>query len=115
MYQIGGQERQCPMCTKLFYADERYAYQMDSRFFCSWHCLRAYEKDKTAAQGTGKMIGKKASRIFDLLSIGKTYPEIGQELGIADTTVGYYVSKYKMRKQIREGNHELQAVTESML
>lgn len=50
-WTMGGVTKSCPICGKTFYipclnewAYRRYAKTGDLHF-CSWHCLREYEKD----------------------------------------------------------------------
>lgn len=42
-------KRKCPVCGKRFESGKQYAYKREHRhnnfyYFCSWHCLREYEK-----------------------------------------------------------------------
>ena len=42
-------KRKCPVCGKKFESGRKYAYKREHRhnnfyYFCSWHCLREYEK-----------------------------------------------------------------------
>lgn len=42
----------CHRCKKVFYWGDLtdYAYKMDGYYFCSWSCLRKYEKQKEQEQ-----------------------------------------------------------------
>lgn len=47
-YNAALNERHCSLCNKLFYPNvvDEWAYRQDGKLFCSWHCLRAYQKDR---------------------------------------------------------------------
>lgn len=46
---IAGHEARCPVCRKKYWKGNEWAYKSGytnrERFFCSWKCLRAWEKD----------------------------------------------------------------------
>lgn len=54
-------KRKCAQCGKNFESRMEYAYKVERRkgkklyyYFCSWHCLRQYEKNK---QVNGRKVG----------------------------------------------------------
>ena len=60
---VGGAWRNCPWCGKLFFAHDihgwvykAYVYNKQSgvthkKMFCSWGCMRAFEKEKNRKKG----------------------------------------------------------------
>ena len=86
-------ERICAKCGKEFLIhDGQWAYRANVgsgyKLFCSWHCLRAWEKEKpTKIDRREKIIGM----IMDHPEM--TASQIGKELGEEPTTVLYWVRK----------------------
>lgn len=50
------ESRKCPICGKEFYPSGRWAYKKLGKYFCSWSCLRKWEK---ANEEKTKMENKK--------------------------------------------------------
>ena len=48
--QVPSSERKCPQCGKMFFLDDptQWAYKRlikgHKKFFCSWSCVRAYDR-----------------------------------------------------------------------
>ena len=89
-------EKTCYICKKIFYARENmYAYKRgydnQKKFFCSYGCMRAYDKQE-AAKKLSK--GKKRDEIITLRKSGKTRREVALMLGITEDTVEYYDIRY---------------------
>ena len=45
-------EKYCPVCGKLFYPLDinDWVYRHHSKLFCSWHCLRQYQKENNIGE-----------------------------------------------------------------
>jgi YHS domain-containing protein len=47
---LEGWVHKCPICGKEFWARSEYAFKCNVgkklAYFCSWHCIRKYEKEK---------------------------------------------------------------------
>lgn len=90
-------EKVCAICKKVFYARENmYAYKRgydnNKKFFCSYGCMRAYDKQE-AAKKRSKQNAKKDD-ILRLRNAGKTRREVASMLGITEDTVEYYDIRY---------------------
>lgn len=41
----------CPICKKAFYvSSSQWAYKDNHKYFCSWHCLRKYQKEHSSKE-----------------------------------------------------------------
>ena len=83
-------EKQCARCGKEFIGNLDWAYKIGKRYnaimFCSWSCLRAYEKER------GSKIDRR-EKIINALRRGKQVDEIAKELHVDRTNVVYWQKK----------------------
>ena len=85
-------ERSCPICGKMFISHDDWAYKRyvkgRQQRFCSWHCLRASEKqDKSAAE--------RRADIIQAIRDGLTNKEIVALTGEDLTKILYWRRKEK--------------------
>ena len=94
------------MCGKKFLTRGEYAYRREKRgkvtFFCSWHCLRAYDEktQKKIGHGKGKDPSRYAKQIMDFISyffdeafeIRDEYP--AEAAGDAKQIISEYLATY---------------------
>ena len=93
--------RICPVCQKEFVVyDESWAFtgHLDTNkhrkvWFCSWGCMRKYERGETNLTGRGVRLSEKKRKIWAALDDGLTVHEISTLLDVPVTQVNYY--KYK--------------------
>ena len=51
----------CRECHRIFYADDlgEYVYKRGAKYFCSWKCLRRYDKKREAIDKELQINGQK--------------------------------------------------------
>lgn len=52
-HMLGRWPRKCKICGKKFFANDEYAYKIkkgwkDVKWFCSWSCMRKFEREQEA-------------------------------------------------------------------
>ena len=101
-------ERNCPICGKEFFINgEEWAYKRRDTprgkqiWFCSWGCMRKYEKGEQGLKGRGARLNRR-DRICQMLDDGLNDREIAQLLGITPTAVAYNRLKHWEPKEERE-------------
>lgn len=89
-YPGGLTDRICPMCQRRFsiYLSCGWAYTKYDKRFCSWKCLRQYEKNR-------KFPNEKKEQVRGLYHKGMTQREIAQTLFMSVQSVNYWVTKIK--------------------
>ena len=94
-------QRKCPVCGKMFWAhDAQWAYKKylvsmnGTVWFCSWGCLRRFEKEKPEIKETGKKMSNR-QRVIQCLKDGLNPNEIALLLDISPATVRYYIRGIK--------------------
>ena len=89
-------ERRCAVCGKRFCARNEYAYTRGKnerkRFFCSWHCLREF--DRMGNFTRGKRPNENKDEIIRLLREGRRTGEIARAVGVSTSIVSYYKKHY---------------------
>ena len=120
-------ERTCPVCGKRFWImDANWSYKQVVKalkgtvWFCSWKCMRKYEKEKPQLSGRG-LRETNRQRVMQALADGLNVKEIAIMLDISPETVRYYKRGIKNDKMFSEetnttfggGTDELQASDES--
>ena len=90
-------EKTCAICKKRFCVTESlYAYvrgdDIKKRYFCSWHCLREF--DRTHENGGRKKPNEKKDAIISLRRQGYSHNRISLMLGISERMVKYYDDNY---------------------
>lgn len=105
-------QRKCPVCGKLFWAqDAQWAYKKNvvalngMAWFCSWKCLRKYEKEKLEIKETGKKMSNR-QRVIQSLKDGLNPNEIALLLDISPATVRYYIRGIKKEKGEQSNERE---------
>ena len=102
-YMVLDSTRICPVCMKEFFIPdiEQWAYKhwetnkkKKRIYFCSWGCMRKYEKDNSMLTGRGMMLSTKRLKIWQLLDEGRGIQEIARMLDITTKQVSYYKSKW---------------------
>jgi len=93
---LGGSERVCPICKKIFWAHDEHVFKRKKSnltyTFCSWSCMKKFDEGwKT--QGRGKRVGKEMSRIIELNELGLSVPEMARELGCTPNNIKYHLKK----------------------
>ena len=73
------------------YAYKR-GYDNNKKFFCSYGCMRAYDKEAAAKKLTRQ--SKKRDDIIRLRNEGKTRREVALTLGVTEDMVDYYDVRY---------------------
>ena len=85
-----GRERNCDICGKIFINNPDWVYKMGSgsgeKVFCSWKCLRVYEKRKLS-----KVDQREA--IINMLIEGKSITEIAEGISCDSRSVYYWKKK----------------------
>ena len=89
-------EKTCIVCGRVFCITDEWVYVRGSheqmRYFCSWHCLREY--DRTHETIRGKPPSEKKTAILKLRKQGLSYTEISLKLNISEAMVKYYDLNY---------------------
>ena len=95
MTNISYQDRKCPMCGKEFFVRDAndWVYKRNSQYFCSWHCLRNYEKGSK----TRKI--DQREKIIQAIRDGLTTREICDLVGVEADKVWYWRDKLKREEQ----------------
>lgn len=83
-------DKKCYLCGKEFvYTDKvGWGYKKGEKLFCSWKCLRQYEK-------TRQFPNEKKEQIRELYHKGIPQKEIAQTLFMSVQSVNYWVTKIK--------------------
>ena len=91
MTDISYQNRKCPMCGKEFVTRNalEWAYRRNNKVFCSWHCLREYDK------GSKPRKADQRDKIIQAINDGLTTREICDLVGVEADKVWYWRDKLK--------------------
>lgn len=85
-----GNERHCAICDRTFIMRPEWVYKRGfgkgSKVFCSWHCLREYEKRHLTGAARREFIVR-------MLREGKGVSEISTALAIDPRSVYYWKQK----------------------
>ena len=85
-----GHERKCDVCKKQFIIHPGWVYKKGvgdgTKVFCSWHCLRNFEKRKLNK-------AEQRDAIIDRLIEGETITEIADKLGCDSRQIYYWKKK----------------------
>lgn len=89
---FSGRARKCDVCKKEFIWHDDWAYKMTSgykvRMFCSWHCLRDYQRRHESNKQTGK-------DIYKAIQDGLNDKEIAELLNVDHSRIAYWRDKHK--------------------
>lgn len=96
-----GRERRCPMCKRIFILYEGWVYRrnrgMKELIFCSWKCLREYEKNDVSPI-------QRRDMICQAIRDGLTNAEITSLLTVDSRQVDYW--RKKIEKEDKENECE---------
>lgn len=89
------QEKKCHECGKLFISHDpdNWAYKKNGYMFCSWHCLRDFERNHSMTRFAMK------DRIIMAIEDGLTTPEIAKLLGCEVTKILYWRKKLERERK----------------
>ena len=95
-------ERACPRCGNHFEPTDRWAYKINSVYYCSYHCYTAAMRE--VARKPVPKHHKRAllpipqlRKIFQGFECGKSQKEIALSMSIGTDTVHYYYRKYFLK------------------
>ena len=90
VYPGGLTEKICPMCKRRFsiYLSCGWAYTKNDKRFCSWKCLRQYEKMR-------QFPNEKKEQVRELYHKGVPQNKIAKTLFMSVQSVNYWVTKIK--------------------
>ena len=87
-------EKKCVICKKGIIAGQDWVYKTGSshnlQYFCSWHCLRDYEKNWSKKKGSKV---SRREKIIEAIQTGKDAKTIANELHVDRTNVIYWQRK----------------------
>ena len=102
MIQVGLYPHKCKMCGKRFEARKEYAYKLhrykssdDYDWFCSYKCLRQYERKKRSERHPTV----REQDYLDLLDDGLTIAEIARREGVNEQRVRFVRDKWRGRDE----------------
>ena len=88
-----GEEWKCPICGKIFLANEPWGYARNKRKMCSWTCLRKYDAKSRRERSTQHIGDKERAEIMVLLKEGLKPQKVADTVGVTIQTVIYYQKK----------------------
>ena len=112
-------ERKCPVCGKTFWImDANWSYKQVIKalkgtvWFCSWGCMRKYEKEKPQLSGRG-LRETNRQRVMQALDDGLNVKEIAVMLDISPETVRYYKRGIKKEDTANEQQEGTESSSEA--
>lgn len=107
---LGGSERICPICRKVFWARDEYVYKRKKSnlvyTMCSYSCMRKFDAG-WETHGRGKRIGQEMSKVLQMHEDGLSIPEMARILGCTPNAIKYHLKKLGLPQE-RKGNDETQ-------
>lgn len=107
MIQVGLYSHRCGECGKGFECRREYAYKIhkyqssdDFVWFCSYRCLRQYEKTH---QKPEKQPTRREQEYLDQLDSGLTIEEIARREGVNPQRVRFVRDKWRDKHKLYEG------------
>ena len=88
------EEMECPVCKKTFVRRENWAYKRNNHLFCTWGCLRKYDKKSRESRVNARRLDRsERSEIVELLSKGVSPQRIADKVGVSVQAIIYYKQK----------------------
>ena len=91
--------KRCLVCGKKYFVEilELWAYKRSTaagtKYFCSWRCLREYDRNQANIEARKVLTGR-AAQIKAMVNQGLTDAEISKQIGVKESTV--YRWRYKI-------------------
>ena len=101
----------CPVCRKRFPVlyPSIWAYRRGDSFFCSWTCLRAYDKKIGENEEMKKLTLDDKKRVVALALAGGDYIDFLESLGCKNPTSMFYTIKQGLKKADPDTYEKLEA------
>ncbi len=105
--KLGFRPHRCKVCGSEFEAKKEYAYKIPQGagflWFCSWHCIQAYRKEKESMPRKPKRVQTKTAAeveppVMEMLKQGLTNAEIARRLDISASWVSRIKKKFNQTK-----------------
>lgn len=84
---ITGFEHKCPICKRRFIPTKEWVYKTKAVVYCSWHCLRAAEKERDKL--CNRLTTDQKTEILSRLREQQSCREIADTMGVPIKTVHY--------------------------
>lgn len=100
-----GFERVCPVCKREYIATPEWVYKRKESYFCSWGCLRKYEKTHGVTihgrGGNRKPISDEQKRtVANRVKGGETCREIAVEMDVSIAAIQKIQKKMKEEQKL---------------
>ena len=87
-------EHTCHICKKEFPVfSNAWVYRRGDNWLCSYHCVVAYEAQKTQRRSKGRLSRADKEKIMEMLEIGVNPQKIADKMGVTVNAIAYYQNK----------------------
>ncbi len=88
-------ERCCAICGSKFLGADQWVFKRNRHWFCSWGCLREYEKGKTVKRNNNRLTRMDREKVIQMLQIGLSPKHVAEKMGLTINAVVYYQTKLR--------------------